>query len=525
MDNQKLEKNTSKINCISLGITNYLKYNYYQTKAITLVALVVTIVVLLILAGVTITSLLGDEGIISKAQQAAELTKRTQVIEAVQLDILVAQLEGDITKEKLEGILGNYGEVQYDEEGNITGIKVDGVKEIIPIEELYTGQISDGEQPDVTAPTANINLGGTSTTPGTAISATITFVDIESGVDIENCKYIYNTTSGNLGTASSSWDTATNFSTNPQTLNLTADAEGTYYLHVLTVDVAGNKGEQTSEAITVEEEGLTAEDIAGDIANNPTAYYGKTVSGYTCTNSSAVANWKIFYAGNDFSADSSYHVYLIADDYIPYANIPNSSAGHALNAGNSPRAAYFTNILNDYTGSASITDNNIKKLNNDYFTKGYSSSNNNMRSIAYMLDTNAWSVYAGEDADYAVGGPSIEMLMKSYSQAYSVDYRARASSAIGYQISAAGDIGWANGAYNMLNTSDSLYVITSESNAGSYWLSSPSIGHADYVMFVVCTGDINYDSYAGGSEGFRPLVCLSSDVKFKQLSDGNFEIK
>ena len=30
MDNQKLEKNTSKINCISLGITNYLKYNYYN---------------------------------------------------------------------------------------------------------------------------------------------------------------------------------------------------------------------------------------------------------------------------------------------------------------------------------------------------------------------------------------------------------------------------------------------------------------------------------------------------------------
>ena len=86
-----------------------------NSKGITLVALVVTIIVLLILAGVTITSLLGDEGIISKAQKAAELSKRTQVIEAVQLDILAAQLEGDITKEKLEEILGNYGEVQHDE--------------------------------------------------------------------------------------------------------------------------------------------------------------------------------------------------------------------------------------------------------------------------------------------------------------------------------------------------------------------------------------------------------------------------
>lgn len=41
---------------------------------ITLVALVVTIIVLLILAGVTITSLLGENGIIAKAQQAVDIT-------------------------------------------------------------------------------------------------------------------------------------------------------------------------------------------------------------------------------------------------------------------------------------------------------------------------------------------------------------------------------------------------------------------------------------------------------------------
>ena len=45
-----------------------------SSKGITLVALVVTIIVLLILAGVTITILMGDNGIITKAQQAAEGT-------------------------------------------------------------------------------------------------------------------------------------------------------------------------------------------------------------------------------------------------------------------------------------------------------------------------------------------------------------------------------------------------------------------------------------------------------------------
>ena len=39
-------------------------------RGITLVALVVTIVVLLILAGITIATLFGDNGVINKAQKA-----------------------------------------------------------------------------------------------------------------------------------------------------------------------------------------------------------------------------------------------------------------------------------------------------------------------------------------------------------------------------------------------------------------------------------------------------------------------
>ena len=62
-------KNTRKIDN-SKSIKNMLK----GKTGITLVALVVTIVVLLILAGVTITALLGDDGIIKKAQNAADST-------------------------------------------------------------------------------------------------------------------------------------------------------------------------------------------------------------------------------------------------------------------------------------------------------------------------------------------------------------------------------------------------------------------------------------------------------------------
>lgn len=49
---------------------NKLKEQLKINKGITLIALVITIIVLLILAGVTIATLTGDNGILTKAQSA-----------------------------------------------------------------------------------------------------------------------------------------------------------------------------------------------------------------------------------------------------------------------------------------------------------------------------------------------------------------------------------------------------------------------------------------------------------------------
>ena len=51
---------------------NKLKEQLKTNKGITLIALVITIIVLLILAGVTIATLTGDNGILTKAQNAKE---------------------------------------------------------------------------------------------------------------------------------------------------------------------------------------------------------------------------------------------------------------------------------------------------------------------------------------------------------------------------------------------------------------------------------------------------------------------
>ena len=46
-----------------------------EIKGITLITLAITIVVLIILAGVSINAVIGDDGIIRKAQNSANLTK------------------------------------------------------------------------------------------------------------------------------------------------------------------------------------------------------------------------------------------------------------------------------------------------------------------------------------------------------------------------------------------------------------------------------------------------------------------
>ncbi len=82
-----------------------------REKGITLIALVITIIVLLILAGVTIATLTGENGIITRVVEASEETEKANLIEQVQMDILEKQAEnqdGSISKEEFKEILEKY---------------------------------------------------------------------------------------------------------------------------------------------------------------------------------------------------------------------------------------------------------------------------------------------------------------------------------------------------------------------------------------------------------------------------------
>ena len=147
------------------------------------------------------------------------------------------------------------------------------------------------------------------------------------------------------------------------------------------------------------------------ILANPQKYYGAYVD-YTTTNTlSEKYKWRIFYATNS-------NIYLIASDYVSVADLPTTAKGNKPANSNTsyPKAAPFNNIINDYTGSASITED-MKWFNKDYFDKGYSSTNNNMKAVAYLLDKAIWTdKFKGNGAEYVVGGPSLDMVLTSYNQ-------------------------------------------------------------------------------------------------------------
>ena len=382
-------------------------------KGITLIALVITIIVLLILAGVSIAMLTGNNGILSQAQNANEQT--------------------DIGKEK-EQIALAYNGIKTKKEG---------------------GDVTAGE------------------------------LDTELKAN------------GTEATASGNGTLAITFS----------DSDRTY-----TIDINGNI--------------ILITGNAKEILDNASIAYGKIVSNYDIDGSTGV-NWKIFNS-------DGVNIYLIAGDYINYDKIPNSKENNKLNQSDSFQdAAFFTNILDDYNGSSDITsDNSAYKWLNKYYEKQYTSEYNNMKAVAYMLDTNVWNTFKEDTASYAIGGPTLEMLFDSYNKKYGTQYECQATSKEGYLIRKTANSEWEARITGLLETNDELYTISNQNNALSYWIASPSnyndwIGHAGFSLLAVYYIDsgVTYSSYYADDVGFRPIVCLNSDIDLILQEDGTYKIR
>lgn len=97
-----------------------------KEKGITLIALVITIIVLLILAGISISTLTGQNGLLTKASSAKLKSEKADMEEKIKLAVMTSRMGEDgtqINKKILEEELKRYGfkdeEIEKSENGNL----------------------------------------------------------------------------------------------------------------------------------------------------------------------------------------------------------------------------------------------------------------------------------------------------------------------------------------------------------------------------------------------------------------------
>ena len=221
-----------------------------------------------------------------------------------------------------------------------------------------SGKYANIEVMDKIEPNATIKLSGTAVEVGGTLTAEVTQTDNESGININQTKWVFNTEAGNIGTEASKYTGGT-FTKTPETITIPTTTGGTYYLHVLTVDNAGNKKEIISEKVRITN---APENWKETTSNDPEWYdYGTTVNApklgegmtpivYIGENKPTEKKW-----ANAMTEDGSMWVwipryaYQIADNYHT-----NSATGGTINIKflkNSSNVAYDgTSRLDNVSG-------------------------------------------------------------------------------------------------------------------------------------------------------------------------------
>ena len=367
-----------------------MKTKFKNAKGITLIALVITIIVLLILAGVTIATLTGDNGILNQAGKAKDKTTEAESIERVQVEVAGSYgLDGTIDKDQLNKNLGN-----------IAGLKI-------------------GES----------NFGGENIVKELPVTVTL------NGYDIK---------------------------------------------------INSNGGVEKIP------------EIIAKIRANPQAYYGKKVTNYKASDSDT-NTYKIFYVDKDNDFKDGYNTIYLKADFSGSVRCSTS-----------------------YDASQTL----IKRMNPLWATKGNTVkaetttiSNENEQLVAWLCDPSKWTAYCDTDkANYAIGGPSVEMYVKSYNQTHGDDalgcqYQTDNAPGYIYKVKATIQNG---GTYTEDNTLDysmtykSMYCGQNGKKTGEWWLASPSASGSNLVCHVNGYFACLATGYPYASFGVSPLVSLKS---------------
>ena len=212
-------------------------------------------------------------------------------------------------------------------------------------------------------------------------------------------------------------------------------------------------------------------------------------------------DWRIFYNDGE-------HVFIIAADYVPNTSNYLDNVG----TGMSTHSSYSL-----YWNPAPTTAQTVNSDTLSLFRQSWEdySTNVNGRCVSTLLNTNNWDGFVDRNyADCAIGGPTLEMWVKSWNtKGYTPLYTNTNTN--GYYIgntenpttsscSLSSDSG-----YN-----DTLYFPhqSSVSSCYGYWLASPSANSTSSLMYVNYSGLVSSSFYYSNISGCRPLVCLSSNI-------------
>ena len=273
------------------------------------------------------------------------------------------------------------------------------------------------------------------------------------------------------------------------------------------------------------EDFLAKEDIlktnnitAQDVQKHPDWYYGKKVTNYTSANGQN--DWKIFYSDGT-------HIFLITGDYINTEET-NRIDTAATGMTTSGYCAYWAE--NSVPIFQTVNDEVLTRFKATEYNINEHSGVSNSKYVSTLLNANNWANYLDEEingkrkAEYAIGGPTIEMWMDSWNNLYeNIDgklYR-KASSDINYPGYYVGTSEDPTGSYYIENSvmdqkegyNNKLYYphTLDYNNCFGYWIASHSsiIGA---VLRVARDGNVYFYDPRYSGLGIRPVVSLNSGI-------------
>ena len=240
---------------------------------------------------------------------------------------------------------------------------------------------------------------------------------------------------------------------------------------------------------------VIAEDLAGNTTTSKTVTpYGVEISGYTTQNGAPIT-WRVFHIDGE-------NIYLVAGDYITLDYMPNTAYGIKPKAVEKSFNNYHVQVFDISEGSPKsgykgtddilIEDVKIRKWIN--YINYYNSTNSNMKATAYLLDADIWTGFKdiNNKAEYAIGGPTLEMYINSYNDTHPERKIEYDMNNFGYKVKFVNDEDFSKNV--ILSEKDfefGLYFGKKVSvNSSAWWLASP-LGYGEerflwWTIYLYC---------------------------------------